>query len=127
MAVEFAILLPVFLMLLLGIVEFGLAFNTQITLTQAAREGARVMAVADDATAARNSVRSAAPALSSHLGDDNIDIISTVPNDPASTVIVDACRPGSQTIVTITYNFRPLTGFLGTIDMTGTGAMRCGG
>lgn len=41
-AVEFAILLPVLILLLFGIVDFGRAINAQITITQAAREGARL-------------------------------------------------------------------------------------
>ncbi len=41
-AVEFALLLPMLLLLLFGIIDFGRALNAQITLTQAAREGARL-------------------------------------------------------------------------------------
>ena len=44
-AVEFAIILPLLLTLLLGIIEFGYLFNQQISLTQAAREGAREYAI----------------------------------------------------------------------------------
>ena len=44
-AVEFALLLPVLLLLVFGIIDFGRALNAQITLTQAAREGARLAAV----------------------------------------------------------------------------------
>ncbi len=40
--VEFAILVPVFVILLLGMLEFGLAFNHQLTLGYATREGARI-------------------------------------------------------------------------------------
>jgi len=43
--VEFALVLPVLMMILLGIIEFGWLFNAQITLTSAAREGARVYAI----------------------------------------------------------------------------------
>lgn len=39
--VEFAIVVPVLLLLVMGIIEFGWLFNGQITLTSAAREGAR--------------------------------------------------------------------------------------
>ena len=38
---EFAIILPVFLMLLLGVLEFGFAFDHHLTLEYATREGAR--------------------------------------------------------------------------------------
>ena len=52
-AVEFALLLPMLLLLVFGIIDFGRALNAQITLTQAAREGARVDAV-DDSTGIPN-------------------------------------------------------------------------
>jgi Flp pilus assembly protein TadG len=44
-AVEFALLLPMLLLLVFGIIDFGRALNAQITLTQAAREGARLASV----------------------------------------------------------------------------------
>src|SRR5215469_8933308 len=44
-AVEFALLLPVLLFILFGIIDFGRALNAQITITQAAREGARLDAL----------------------------------------------------------------------------------
>jgi Flp pilus assembly pilin Flp len=44
-AVEFALLLPLIVLLLFGIIEFGLAFNTRIQATNAAREGARMAIV----------------------------------------------------------------------------------
>jgi Flp pilus assembly protein TadG len=44
-AVEFALLLPVLLLLVFGLIDFGRALNAQITLTQAAREGARLAAL----------------------------------------------------------------------------------
>ncbi len=39
--VEFALIIPVFLLLVLGILEFGFIFDQQITLGYATREGAR--------------------------------------------------------------------------------------
>lgn len=43
--VEFALVLPILLLFLLGIIEFGWLLNAQISLTSAAREGARLAAV----------------------------------------------------------------------------------
>ena len=43
--VEFALVLPLFIIFLLGIIEFGWMFNAQITTTSAAREGARTRAI----------------------------------------------------------------------------------
>jgi len=44
-AVEFAIILPILVMLVFGIIQFGLVFNKYIAITHAAREGARLAAV----------------------------------------------------------------------------------
>ena len=42
---EFAVVLPIFLMLVLGIAQLGLAFNNYLALTDAIRAGARYGAV----------------------------------------------------------------------------------
>src|SRR5690348_3474065 len=41
-AVEAAIVVPVFLLLVVGIIEFGLAFKDQLAVTSAVRAGARI-------------------------------------------------------------------------------------
>ncbi len=41
-AVEAAIITPVFLLLVIGIIEFGLAFKDQLAITSAVRAGARI-------------------------------------------------------------------------------------
>jgi hypothetical protein len=46
--VEFAMLVPVFLLILLGMLEFGFAFNHNLTLQVATREGARAGAAMAD-------------------------------------------------------------------------------
>ena len=47
-AVEFALLLPLLVLLLFGIIEFGFAFSTRIQATNAAREAARLAVVGVD-------------------------------------------------------------------------------
>ncbi len=47
-AVEFALLLPLLVLLLFGFIQFGLAFNTRIQATNAAREAARQAVVGID-------------------------------------------------------------------------------
>ena len=42
---EFAIVLPILALLLFGVIQFGIAFNDYITLTDAVRAGARKGAV----------------------------------------------------------------------------------
>jgi len=61
-AVEFALLLPVLLLIVFGLIDFGRALNAQITLTQAAREGARLDALGQPNVASRT--QTAATSLS---------------------------------------------------------------
>ena len=42
---EFALVMPILLFLLLGIIQFGIVFNNYVTLTDAVRAGARKGAV----------------------------------------------------------------------------------
>lgn len=53
-AVEFAFILPILIALVGGIIDFGFAFNAQVGLAHAAREGVRVEAIGtgDGATTA---------------------------------------------------------------------------
>lgn len=46
-ALEFAIVVPVLMMLIFGLLEFGFIFQGQLAVTHAAREGARLAAVHD--------------------------------------------------------------------------------
>jgi Flp pilus assembly protein TadG len=48
-ALEFAIVVPVLMMLIFGMLEFGFMFQAQLAVTHAAREGARLAAVNDPA------------------------------------------------------------------------------
>lgn len=50
--VEFAIVLPVFLLILLGVLEFGFVFSHHITMQYATREGARMGAALANGSAA---------------------------------------------------------------------------
>jgi Flp pilus assembly pilin Flp len=47
-AVEFALLLPLLVLLLFGFIQFGVAFNTRIQATNAAREAARAAVIGID-------------------------------------------------------------------------------
>lgn len=115
-AVEFALVLPVLVILLLGIVEFGRVFNVQISLSNAAREGARTMAIENDPGVARDSAIAAAPSINPAVSAGQI------------TVAPAPCSEGDTVTVTIDYSVDLLTGFFGVeIPLTGKGVMRCGG
>jgi Flp pilus assembly protein TadG len=119
-AVEFAFIVPLLLVLILGIAEFGRAFQVQGTLSAAAREGVRTMALQNDPAAARAMVRSVASSLSPTLTDAQIGIT------PATC---PTTYPNSTSVrVTLTYRMPFITGFFGSgVPLSATGVMRCNG
>ncbi|MCW2633881.1 MAG: tadE [Blastococcus sp.] len=118
-AVEFAFIVPLLIMLVIGIAEFGHAFQVQGTLSAAAREGVRAMALRNDAVDARAVVRNAADSLNPALTDAQIQIPVACPTTGAGPTNVR---------LTITYRMPYLTGFFGSgVTLTGTGVMRCAG
>ncbi|KRF08447.1 pilus assembly protein TadE [Arthrobacter sp. Soil782] len=118
-AVEMALLLPVLVLLLLGIMEFGRAYNAQVTLTNAAREGVRVMAITNVRADARTAAKNVATTLA--LTDSSFTFNTTPASSPAT------CAAGRQVTVTISYSLDTLTGIAGPFSMTGKGVMQCGG
>ena len=111
--VEFAIILPVLLLLVFGIIEFGRAHNTQLTLTHAAREGVRTYAITQDAAQGQSTAEISATTL-----------------DPAQmTVTVTPCVLGDPTTMTVQYPFQFFIPFLPSTPITleAQGVMKCGG
>lgn len=112
-AIEFALLLPVLLAFVFGIIEFGLAFNAQISITSASREGARLLALGGDQAQVEARVKQAAPSL-----------------DPGRITVtaIAPCVPGLPAPVVATYEYDTLFSWGNdTWDITGSGNMRCGG
>jgi Flp pilus assembly protein TadG len=87
-AAEMALILPILCALLLGIAQFGIAFNNYLKLTDATRAGARKAAVSrftgDNGAAAKTLVQSLAP------GAFGVNVTSTNWNVPGSDVTVTA-------------------------------------
>jgi Flp pilus assembly protein TadG len=120
--VEFALLLPVLLLILLGIVDFGRILNAQVTLSQAAREGARLVALDQPDVSSRT--QAAATGLS-----------------PVGVAITSSCPtgagPSSDGSVETSYSFQftPGLGYLvtlfggsglsGQITLSAEGVMPC--
>jgi len=94
---EFALILPIFIALLFGIIQFGIAFNNYVTLTDAARAGARKAAVSrsssDPAGDCKAAVLAAAPNLDQTKLAPTVQCSSSW--DPGSDVEVDASYPYS--------------------------------
>lgn len=111
--VEFAIIAPLLLLLVFGIIEFGRAYNAQNTLTHAAREGAREYAITQDAAAGELAAKNAATSLNKSL----------------ITATLSACTPGQPASVTLEYPFQLQIAFfpVSNFTMQSEGVMRCGG
>jgi Flp pilus assembly protein TadG len=96
---EFAIVLPILVVLLFGIVQFGITFNNYVTLTDAARAGARRAAVArnesDPAGAATTAVRSSA----TDLNQSKLNVSVSSPWTPGSDVTITASYPYSISLL----------------------------
>lgn len=91
--VEFALVLPILMLLILGIIEFGWLFNGKLILTSAAREGARVVAVTKSEGKAEAAVRETSDLTRSGLTNLHVDISYVIegPNDVnRSRVLVTA-------------------------------------
>lgn len=112
-AVEFALVVPILLTLLLGVIEFGHYFNVQISATHAAREAARTMSITGNWIKAEDAARQASPTLKQSL--------VTVTRDPL------ACSPGATVSVAVTYTFDSYTGIVKNKELIGKAAQRCGG
>lgn len=109
-AVEFALVLSLLVAIIGGIVDFGLAFNAQVSLTHAAREGVRAEAIEPGTGQAVATAAFFAPAVTGF----NAAVSDPCPGD-------DPVR--LQTSATYNYFFLPF----GTSDLTSEGVMRCGG
>lgn len=114
-AVEFALVLPILIILIFFIIEFGRLYNIQISLTGAAREGARSMAIHNV------------------VGDAKTATVAAAPSVPLTTVEVTVspatCAPGSTVVVTVKHTVDLISGYLPYTSMvlTGKGVMLCGG
>src|SRR5262245_26248043 len=97
--VEFALMLPFLVFLLLGICQFGLAFHNYLSITDAARVGARKAAVSR--TADGGPCQAARDAVHATVSSAQWDVISTritcTPSSPGPT--------GSSYTVSISYPF----------------------
>ena len=119
--VEFALILPVFLLLVVGIAEFGRAWMTRNILTGAAREAVRAAAV-ETRVNAFNSAKTIADATLASAG---IPVVLQAGDFDDS---VDTPVPTVSVSIAYTYPLI-LTGFIPglpgpTIVLTGTATMR---
>lgn len=120
-AVEFALVMPVLVVMMMGIVEFGNAFFVQSSVANAARVGVRSYSIN---WATPNAASNAIALAKSTLPD---------PTAVVSASFSPTCTSaGGQTTLVITYTYHSLTGMfdflLGSdVAVAGQGSMACGG
>ena len=115
--VEMAIVVTLLLVMVFGIIEFGRAYNFNISVTHVAREGVREYAVTQDASLGTAAAIGAATSLDTAL----------------MTTAASGCDGvadiGNPATMAITYPFDFNIPFvpLGSITLSAEGVMRCGG
>lgn len=103
--VEFALVVPILLIFILGILEFGWLLNAKITLTSAAREGVRAAVVSSVSRDAR----------AFNAASESVDGVSgiTLINDSGHYSyyeVEDTVNNVRNAVVEITGNVKPLIG-----------------
>lgn len=123
--VEFALVLPIFLILVLGIVDFGWALKSYITITNAAREGARYGVTCHTNAQIQAQVVDYSSGLNPALTASNV----TFPT--ANPCASGTGTPGAEVKVKVTYDYNfitPLGSFVtalgGGLTLSSTTSMR---
>lgn len=109
--VEFTLIVPIFLILVFAIVDFGMGLYSWITVTNAAREGARLGTVGADQASITARVRDTAGNL------DNENLTVTVTNCVSGCATVG--DPGESISVHVDYEYHlitPLSSLLGLVS-----------
>lgn len=92
--VEFALVLPILALLLFGVIQFGIAFNNYITITDAARAAARKAAVSREAADPVGAATAEAKVSAENLDPTQLDVsVSPAPWTPGSDVTVTVKYP----------------------------------
>jgi Flp pilus assembly protein TadG len=110
-AVEFALVAPLLIVLLLGIIQVGIAFHRYVEVTDAARAAARRAIVARVAGVTPADIRAAAVAAAPDLSDSSLGV-DVGPTDPANAA--------SGTTVSVTVSYPYSINLLGWVVSSGT-------
>ena len=97
--VEFTIILPILLVLILSIAQFGIAFNNYVTLTDSVRAGARQAAVGRSLPSPDTATIAKVRASAADLDQTQLNVTVTSSWTAGSDVTVTATYPYSINIL----------------------------
>jgi len=80
-AVEFALVLPALILLVFGIIQFGILFHDYISITHAAREGVRWAALHEPEINVKQKTIDAAPSLNPSIAASDITVSNPAPTN----------------------------------------------
>lgn len=101
--VETALILPIVILILTGIIDFGLMFNNYLVITNASRDGARSAVVGKTDTDIKTEIRN----MTSTLDQSKL----TITIYPAESLR----KKGDNITVTVTYDYHLLTPIIGAL------------
>lgn len=103
--VEFVLVLPIFLVLVFGIVDFGMGIHAWLTITSASREGARLGSVQASAAEIESKVRS----VTGTLDQDKLTVTTTNAQGPS----------GEAVTVDVSYQYDLITPLSSILNLVG--------
>jgi Flp pilus assembly protein TadG len=104
--------IPIFLLVLFAIVDFGMAFHAWITVTNSAREGARIGSVHAPAAAIEQRVRDTATSLEQA----NLSVSVSNADDQGG-------QPGESVVVDVSYSYSLITPLADLLNMVSGGTI----
>ncbi len=127
--VEFAMVLPIFLLILSGICDFGFMLYNRMTVINSAREGARAAAMVTDATTIVSLAKGASSGSAANGGltvtPGNVEVKclqTSLHADPPATIDCGIAKAGDSVSVKVNYTYHtffPLS-FGSTFDLSST-------
>lgn len=120
---EFALVLPILLIVVVGLFDLGWGIFAWSTVNNAAREGARLAVVDQVATEVKVEVARAASAIGANEANpddatDPVDIFAPDYRHPATPDTAGSCSPVQQAclaVVRVEYDYSPITPLIGNL------------
>jgi hypothetical protein len=114
--VEFALVIPIFLLLLVAIFDLGRAVFAYNTLTNAAREGARLAIVNQDEASIVQHAKNASAIVELNVPNVEVDFWQLNPDGtPDTSTPCDLVANGCLAVVSFEATYQPITPIIGNI------------